>query len=113
ERRGGLDLQGPGRLCGRGALADGVRRFRRGGNPDRRPTEGLGARLGTVTSPPGGPGRASTWARGTAQVKSTARGGVYEDPSVARSASGGAARGERGEEGRGPNPRHRQGKTPQ
>jgi hypothetical protein len=44
---GGLDLPGPGRLRGRGASPDGVRRLRRGGHRDRRPAQGLGARLGT------------------------------------------------------------------
>src|SRR6266581_9709212 len=43
ERRGGLDLPGPGRLRGRGALPDGVRRFLRGGHGARGPAEGLGA----------------------------------------------------------------------
>src|SRR2546422_7947831 len=47
ERRGGLDLPGPGRLRGRGALPDGVRRPRRGGHCARGPAEGLGARLET------------------------------------------------------------------
>src|SRR5438445_12376542 len=47
ERRGGLDLQEPWRLRGRGALPDSVRRFRWGDHRDRRPAEGLGARLRT------------------------------------------------------------------
>src|SRR2546425_502794 len=47
-----------------------------------------------------------------ARAKFTAGGGAYEDSSVARSASGGAARGERGQEGRDHYPRHGQGETP-
>src|SRR5438128_7887932 len=47
-----------------------------------------------------------------ARAKFTAGGGAYEDSSVARSASGGAARGERGQEGRDHYPGHGQGETP-
>src|SRR5437867_562305 len=47
-----------------------------------------------------------------ARAKFTAGGGAYEDSSVARSASGGAARGERGQEGRDHYPGHGQGEAP-
>src|SRR5207249_2873312 len=60
---------------------------------------------------PGGQVEPRTWSRCTARAKSTARGGAYEDSSVARSASGGAARGERGQEGRDHHPGHGQGEA--
>src|SRR2546422_8287265 len=59
----------------------------------------------------GGQVEPRTWSRCTARAKSTARGGAYEDSSVARSASGGAARGERGQEGRDHHPGHGQGEA--